>query len=164
MNESLIRAQERAGDAVGAYEQARMEMETMRQALNSRDLDKLVRCELLCPKETPPRPPPAPTMSKWRLHTFRARLPILPPPPTHTLPLMILAHVWSLAQLLFACTWVHTCFIHVTDGVVCVGAAFSGLGAHLEGAIVVEGEKAAAAAGLPGRPQGRLREGGWVGG
>lgn len=43
MNESLIRAQERAGDAVGAYEQARMEMETMRQALNSRDLDKLVR-------------------------------------------------------------------------------------------------------------------------
>ena len=43
VNESLIRAQERAGEAVGAYEQARVETEALRQAVNSRHMDKLVR-------------------------------------------------------------------------------------------------------------------------
>ncbi len=71
VNEALIRAQERAGDAVGAYEQARVEMQALRQAIDSRHMDRLVRrrvwsaalsaraCVGLCALR--PRFPPHPT-------------------------------------------------------------------------------------------------------
>jgi hypothetical protein len=41
-SDALQQAQHRAGEAVAAYEQARVESEALRQALNSRHVDKLV--------------------------------------------------------------------------------------------------------------------------
>ena len=41
-NEGIFKAQERAGEAVSAYEQARTEMEAMRHVLQSRNVDSLV--------------------------------------------------------------------------------------------------------------------------